>query len=150
MTLLPRATRHLLPLAAALSFAAGAALAQPYGGPPGQSYGQSQGGGQQSELAKLHAALHITAAQEDAWRAFMAASQPDPQQQARERSAQQMLSSLTSPQRVELSIAAMEAYLDTLRTRGRALKVFYATLTPAQQTTFDRETLPRDEGEGGY
>lgn len=140
----------------ALALTAGAALAQPYGYPP-QGYGSqgygSQGygssGGQQGELARLHAALHITAAQEDAWRAFVAANGPDPQAQARERSAQAMLPTLTSPQRVDLSIAAMQADLETMRQRGAALKAFYATLTPDQQKTFDRETLQREQ-DGGY
>jgi hypothetical protein len=146
MTLAFRAARRLLPLAACAALAGalcGPALAQPYGG-------GSYGGDAQDQLRSLHASLHITAAQEDAWRAFMAASQPDPQQQARERAAQQMLPGLTAPQRVDLSIAAMQADLATMRQRGAALKAFYATLTPAQQATFDRETLPRDEGEGGY
>ncbi len=153
--LLPTVRRLAAPLAGALLLlgpaGGGAALAQPYGGaPPGQAPGQAYGGDQQSELSTLHASLRVTAAQESAWRAFMAASQPDPQQQARERAAQQMLPGLTSPQRVDLSIAAMQADLATMRQRGAALKAFYATLTPAQQATFDRETLPREQGEGGY
>jgi hypothetical protein len=131
---LRRLARFAAPICLVSVLAAGAALAQP----PGY-------GGQPSELASLHAALHITAAQEDAWRAFVAASQPDPQAQARERAAAQMLPTLSAPQRVDLSIAAMEADLDTMRERGRALKAFYATLSAAQQATFDRETLPRDE-----
>ena len=168
MPLPVHAPRQLLPLAAALGLVlSGPALAQPpmgyggYGGPPGQGYGappnqgygappnQGAGGGGQADLARLHAALHITAAQESAWRAFAAASAPDPQQEARERSAEQMLAKLTSPQRVDLSIAAAEADLGTLRQRGQALKAFYATLTPSQQATFDRETLPRAQDEGG-
>jgi hypothetical protein len=60
-----------------------------------------------------------------------------------------MLPKLTSPQRVDLSIAAAQADLDTLRAHGAALKAFYATLTPDQQKTFDRETLQREEDEGG-
>lgn len=151
--LVPRPARRLppgrlaLPLALALGLVAGAALAQPpgYGGPPGRSFGPSDPGGQPSELASLHAALHITAAQEDAWRAFAAASRPDPQAEARQRAAEQMLPTLTAPQRVDLSIAAMEADLDTMRARGQALKAFYATLSTSQQAVFDRETLPRDE-----
>jgi hypothetical protein len=176
MTLRLSAPRQLLAFAAAPAFVAalaGAALAQPYGGaggpggpsgaaqygaPPGQPAaaapgrpppGQGYGGQSQSELASLHAALRITAGQEGAWRAFVAASQPDPQQQARERAAEQMLPTLTSPQRVDLSIAAMEADLDTLRERGRALKAFYATLTPSQQAAFDRQTLPRQQSQDG-
>ncbi len=156
MTLPCRAPRQLLPLAAAVfvlgaptaALWGGAALAQPSGGQYGVPPGQQQSGNAQSELSALHAALHITSGQEGAWRAFVAASQPDPQQQARERSAEQMLPTLTAPQRVELSIAAMEADLDTLRERGRALKTFYATLTASQQAVFDRETLPRQEAEG--
>jgi periplasmic protein CpxP/Spy len=156
MTLHLRAFRFLtrrlaLPLAVALSFAGGAALAQPpgYGGPPGRSFGPSDSSQQPSQLATLHAALHITAAQEAAWSAFVSATQPDPQQQARERAAEQMLPTLTAPQRVDLSVDAMEADLDSLRTRGRALKAFYATLTPSQQATFDRQTLPREQAQSG-
>jgi protein CpxP len=139
--------RLALPLGVALSLAAVAALAQPpgYGGPPGRSFGPSDPGGQPSEFASLHAALHITAAQEAGWRAFVAASQPDPQAQARERAAEQMAPTLNAAQRVDLSIAAMEADLDTMRERGRALKAFYATLSASQQATFDRETLPQNE-----
>ena len=171
MTLLLRVPRRFLPLAAGLTLAmvatAGAALAQPYGqsapygggyggpygAPPGQPTGQppgqAYGGDAQSEIANLHAALRLTAGQEAAWRTFVAASQPDAQQQARERSAQQMLPGLTAPQRVDLSLAAMEADIDTLRERGRALKAFYATLTPAQQKVFDRETVPNQQALGG-
>lgn len=154
-----RRGRLVLPIAAALALAAGAALAQPgYGGPPDEGYGPgygqdygppgggSQGGGR--DILRLHSALHITAAQEGAWRAFVAASGPDPQQQARERSAQEMLPKLTSPQRVDLSIAAAQADLDTLRAHGAALKAFYASLTPDQQKTFDRETLRAQQDEG--
>ena len=150
MTLSIRAVRSLRSLAAGAALAGalcGPALAQPYGGSYG---GGSYGGDAQDQLRTLHAALRITAAQEDAWRAFVAASQPDPQQQARERAAQAMLPGLTAPQRVDLSLAALQADLATMRQRGAALKAFYATLTPAQQSTFDRETLPRDEGQDGY
>jgi periplasmic protein CpxP/Spy len=135
-----------------------AAFAQPYGQSapyggqyprPAQPTGQAYGDDRQSELATLHAALKITAGQEGAWRDFVAASSPDAQQQARERSAQQMLPGLTAPQRVDLSIAAMEADLDSFRARGRALKAFYATLTPAQQRVFDRQTLPTQQALGG-
>jgi hypothetical protein len=132
-------------LVGALVLGAGAALAQPYG----QAYDRSSGS-QEPALSSLHAALNVTAAQEGAWRAFVAASQPDPQQQARQRAAQQMLPRLTAPQRVDLSIAEMRADLETLRQRGAALKVFYAALTPAQRAIFDRQTLPRqNEGYGG-
>jgi len=97
---------------------------------------------QGADLYSLHDALHLTAAQEPAWQTFKAASQPNADQAARARAAQAMLPHLTSPQRVDLSLAAMQADLDTLKARGAALKAFYAALTPTQQQIFDRQTVP--------
>jgi hypothetical protein len=105
------------------------------------AFAQSQG----PDLHRLHDALNLSATQEEAWNTFQAASEPDPQEQARDRSAAQMLPGLHAPQRVDLSIAAMKADLDTLERRGTALKTFYATLSPDQQTVFDRETTPREQ-----
>ena len=96
-------------------------------------------------LQNLHDALHLNTSQEPAWQAFAAASRPDPQQAARARAAESMLPHLTAPQRVDLSIAAMEADLQTMKERGAALKSFYATLSPGQQQIFDRETLPNQQ-----
>ena len=97
------------------------------------------------DLHRLHDALNLSAAQEEAWNAFQAASQPNPQDEARDRTAAQMMPGLHAPQRVDLSIAAMKADLDEMEQRGAALKTFYGALSPAQQTTFDRETTPRDQ-----
>jgi hypothetical protein len=97
------------------------------------------------DLQGLHDALNLAPAQEDGWRAFAAASAPDPEQAARDRSAADMLPTLSAPQRVDLSIAAMQADLRTLERRGAALKAFYATLTPPQQVIFDRQTAPKDD-----
>jgi hypothetical protein len=98
------------------------------------------------DLQDLHDALHLSPTQEGAWQAFAAASSADAQQQARQRSAQAMMPTLHAPQRVDLSVAAAEADLDTLRRRGAALKVFYASLSAGQQAIFDRETIPTDPG----
>jgi len=162
MTLAFRAPRQLAMAAAGALLGAaivtGAAIAQPsdpsdpyggYGGQRGPPPGQSYGADSQSQFARLHDALKITTDQEAAWRDFVAANAPDGQAQARQRSAQQMLPGLTSPQRVDLSLASMEADLDSFRTRGRALKAFYAVLTPAQQQVFDRETLRSQQADGG-
>ena len=100
---------------------------------------------QDSELQTLQDALNLTPAQQDAWRTFAAASAPDPDQGARERAAAQMMPSLTAPQRVDLSIAVVEADLKTLERRGMAMKAFYATLTTAQRLVFDRQTAPHSE-----
>jgi hypothetical protein len=96
------------------------------------------------DLQRLHDDLRLTPNQEGAWHAFAQASTPDPNQVARDRRAQQMMPQLTSPQRVQLSIDVMEADLQTLRERGQALKAFYATLSPGQRVTFDRDTLPNE------
>ena len=142
-----------LPLVIALALAglaaASAVVAQPAYTPPSPgSYNQrppdyrpdDQSGG--PDLAGLHDALQLTPDQAGAWGAFAAASTPSPDQEARERAAQSMMASLRSPQRVDLSISAAEADLQTLRERGAALKAFYAALTPTQQAIFDRRTLP--------
>ncbi len=100
---------------------------------------QSQG----PDLHGLHEALNLSAAQEEAWNRFQAASRPDPQDEARDRSAAQMMPTLHAPQRVDLSVAEMQADLATLERRGAALKAFYATLSPEQQAVFDRQTIPR-------
>jgi len=96
------------------------------------------------DLHRLHDALNLSAGQEEAWNTFQAASLPDPQDQARDRSAAEMMPSLHAPQRVDLSIAAMKADLDSLERRGAALKAFYGVLSLEQQAMFDRETAPRD------
>jgi hypothetical protein len=97
------------------------------------------------DLHRLHDELNLSASQEEAWNAFQSASEPDPQDAARARSAAQMMPGLHAPQRVDLSIAAMKADLDELERRGAALKTFYATLSPEQQAAFDKETAPRDQ-----
>ena len=103
------------------------------------AHAQSQG----PDLHRLHDALSLAASQEEAWNAFQAATLPDPQDAARRRSAAEMMPGLHAPQRVDLSVAAMQEDLDALSRRGAALKAFYATLSPAQQAVFDRETAPR-------
>jgi hypothetical protein len=135
----PLPSRIAAPRRLALSLAAAVAL--PMALAAGSAFAQ------QPDLATLHDTLHLTSTQEVAWKTFAAASAPDPNQSARERTAEQMLPGLTAPQRVDLSIAVMEADLDTLRIRGHALKAFYATLTPAQQGAFDRQTTPSEQAQ---
>jgi len=105
------------------------------------AHAQSRG----PDLHRLHDALNLSASQEEAWNAFQSASEPDPQDEARDRSAASMMPNLHAPQRVDLSIAAMKADLDSLERRGAALKTFYQALSPDQQTVFDKETAPREQ-----
>jgi len=100
---------------------------------------------QSQQLNELRDALHLTAAQQAAWRDFAAASAPDAEREARERSAEEMLPKLPAPRRVDLSIAVAKSDLESLERRGAALKAFYAQLTPTQQAIFDRETARQRE-----
>lgn len=97
-------------------------------------------------IGNLHDALHLTAAQEDGWRAYKAAIQPDPSADSRHRSASRMMPSLTTPRRIDLINAEMTADMAFARRQGDAVKAFYASLTPEQQHAFDRQTL---QGSGG-
>ncbi len=103
---------------------------------------------QTPDLSSLHDALHLSAAQEDAWRAYRAAITPDPQAEARHRSAAMMMTTLTTPRRVDLVDAEMEQDLMLVRRQGEAVKAFYATLTPDQQRAFDHQTM-QSSGNGG-
>ena len=124
-----RKTWRTAAVAAVLSLA-GAAQAQPV------------------NLSSLHDALHLSAAQEDAWRAYTAAVAPDPFADARRRSAMQMLPSLPTPRRIDLITAAMQQDLSSFQRQGQAVKAFYNVLTPQQQAVFDRQTLQLGQGGG--
>ncbi len=100
------------------------------------------------DLSSLHDALHLTAAQEDGWRAYRSAITPDPQAEARHRQASMLMATLPTPRRVDLIDAEMQEDLAMVRRQGDAVKAFYSGLTPDQQRTFDRQTL-QGQGQGG-
>jgi protein CpxP len=97
---------------------------------------------QDRTLESLHAALNLTASQEDNWRNFEKAYTPDPQEIDKRRDAANKIATLTAPQRMDLSVDMAEGDLAELKRRGGALKDFYGALSPQQQSIFDRETLP--------
>jgi hypothetical protein len=131
--------KNLLVMLSMLSLsAAGAALAQ----------GQPQGPSPQEQLSRMHDALRLTDAQEGAWRAYVAALQPDPSMESRRRSAADMMPKLTTPRRIDLINAEMAEDMAAMRRQGEAVKAFYAQLTPQQQSTFDRITAQAPQGEG--
>ncbi len=103
---------------------------------------------QTPDLSSLHDALHLTAAQEDGWRGYRAAITPDTSTEARRRSAAMMMTTLTTPRRLDLINAEMEEDFSAMRRQGEAVIAFYATLTPDQQRTFDRQTLQNGESGG--
>jgi hypothetical protein len=93
-------------------------------------------------LASLHAALNLTASQEDSWRNFEQAYTPDPQEINKRMDAARNMATLTGPQRVDVATDMAEGDLAELKRRGAALKDLYGILSPQQQTVFNRETLP--------
>jgi hypothetical protein len=94
---------------------------------------------------ELHSSLHLTPAQEPAWRAYQAAISPDPAARTRQQATQMLLPTLTTPRRIDLLDAQMDATLAAMRRQGEAVKAFYATLTPAQQHAFDAATAPSSD-----
>jgi hypothetical protein len=110
----------------------------------GASYAQS--GGYPSQLTGLHDALHLTNAQEGGWRAYVAAISPDPASEARRSEMARMIPSLPTPRRVDLINAEVDADAAMVHRQGAAVKAFYASLTPDQQRTFDRQTATQAGG----
>jgi hypothetical protein len=59
-----------------------------------------------------------------------------------------MLPLLPTPRRIALIEATMTQDDADFRRQGAAVNAFYAKLTPEQQRTFDRDTLPSNEESG--
>jgi protein CpxP len=85
--------------------------------------------------AKLHDALKITAAQEPAWAAFIAAQKPAAQAERPDHAA---MAAMSSPERMEKMIAAAKARIPVMEARLASLKTFYAVLTAEQKAIFDK------------
>jgi hypothetical protein len=99
--------------------------------------------------AALHDKLKLTAAQEPAWSAFIAATAPKLPAARPDRAA---LAQLSAPERAEKRLEMHKQMLAQQETRLAALKTFYAQLTPEQQKTFDDATKRhhgRGHGHGG-
>lgn len=100
----------------------------------------------QKRAAELKAKLQLTAEQETAWTTFTEAMKP---QQRGARLDWKGMRELSTPERID-RMRAMRAQRDAeMDRRGEATKAFYAQLNPAQQKTFDAQTLrmgPRMHG----
>ena len=57
------------------------------------------------------------------------------------------MAGLTTPRRIDLIEANMQADQEVMHRQGEATKAFYGSLTPEQRAVFDRETLPPPPGE---
>ena len=84
--------------------------------------------------AKLHDALKLSAAQEPAWKTFIAASAPQWPAARPDRAA---YASMGTPERAQQRLDMGKQRLARQETRVAALKTFYATLSPEQKKTFD-------------
>ena len=123
-------------LAAALVFV-GAAGAQPSGG----------GGPQQPDLPSL---LHLRPDQMGAFHAYQASTRPHPDEIDRMRMASpQALSTLPTPQRLDRIGAFLNVQEQMFHRSADATRAFYGQLSPAQQQSFDRLTIPQQNGRRG-
>jgi hypothetical protein len=98
--------------------------------------------GRADDLARLHDALQLNPGQESAWREFTATVQTPPQGEQRRRAAEQLMPNLPTPRRLALMQATLAADQTDLQRTGAAVLRFYDQLSPGQQQTFDKETLP--------
>jgi len=102
---------------------------------------------QAKRMTELKTKLQLRADQEGAWSTFATSRQPPaapPQRPDRDAFAK-----MTTPQRLDLMKEHQASRTMAFERRADATRSFYAALTPAQQKTFDAETLkmgPRGHG----
>jgi hypothetical protein len=96
-------------------------------------------------IETLHQDLHLNPQQETAWKAYRDEASVPEKAQERRRAASSMFPNLTAPHRMDLIEAELRQELLDLQRQSRALKMFYATLTPGQKRIFDYQTLPPRE-----
>ena len=118
-----------------LAFCAPASAQQDYG--PSAGYSSPD-----AAMKNLHDALHLSAQQEAAWQNYSSQIALTSQSRVRQQAGARLMPSLDAPRRMDLIEAEMRQELADLQSRARALKSFYALLTPAQRQIFDQRTLP--------
>jgi hypothetical protein len=95
-----------------------------------------------ADLIRLHDDLRLDTGQEHDWTDYLRAIAPDPNAEARHRATQELLPMVPTPRRIALIEATMTQDSLDFRRQSEAVKAFYAKLSPDQQKTFDRDTLP--------
>lgn len=101
----------------------------------------------EKRLEKLHAKLNLSEQQESAWKAFT--KKPEKQVE-RERPDREAMKNMTTPERMDMSLAKMGQMLEKMTKRVEEVKTFYAQLTPEQQAVFDKEFRSHRGGKGGH
>lgn len=140
---MPRA--GLLALAIIGTAFSGAAFAESHGHKDGHKNGMAHHGmtyeqkkaHKAEKLAELRTALALTAEQEPAWQQYV--TQMEQSRPAHPAGEKKDKASMTAPERLEHKLEKMTTYQGHLQGKLAALKTFYATLTPAQQATFDEK-----------
>lgn len=137
-------------VAAAAMAVAVVAYGQPFGGMgPGMGMGMGMGLGRghcgdadhaamvDGRLAYMKSALKITAAQEDAWKAFAAASATQAAAMDAWRN-KMWASGVAPPDRMALRAEAMQTHAAGLAATSKAFAALYAVLTPEQKALADQ------------
>ena len=105
-------------------------------------------------LAALKDKLQLSAQQQGAWTSYTTALQPPAMPKPEDRAARRAeFEKLTTPERIDRMQARQAERSAMFAKRADATKAFYAQLTPAQQKTFDAESLrmgPRGHGHHGH
>ena len=111
----------------------------PYDAPPGEheldSPEQFARRVERKQLA-LREALKLSTAQESAWAAFTEQTRPTPPIEVPSKA---QMAKLSAPERIEQMFITMREGEQRLQVRLEATRAFYVALTPAQQSTFDRQ-----------
>jgi len=92
--------------------------------------------------------LHITAAQDALWNAFIASMKP-PKDTQEDHPDFKALAQLTTPERIKRMRALRQAREAQLVSRENAVEVFYAGLTAEQKKIFDAERPPQHDAMTG-
>jgi Spy/CpxP family protein refolding chaperone len=100
----------------------------------------------EQEQKKLHEVLKLTANQESAWKALVAAESPAAKAELWNRDE---WAKLSTPEREEKRLEQAKAHQQRLSEHLAALKDFYAVLTPEQKKTFDEFHSSRRAGKHG-
>ena len=97
--------------------------------------------------ARLHEALKITPAQENAWNAFVASMKPVARGGHPDRAA---MAGLSAPQRMAQHIERQNRRTAAMEQRLGAMNSFYAVLSPEQKKTFDDKAARLQGGFGKH
>lgn len=89
--------------------------------------------------AALHDQLKLTAAQEPAWKTYIAAVTPT--EMGKHWGDHEAMAKMSAPERLEKHIAMNKERDARMASHLASMKTFYAVLTPEQQQIFNKQTM---------